>query len=54
MPGRDLKLVDLASEGLHRLHVPKEELIASPSRGYQDTARRAQALHRQFTDVDGL
>ena len=54
VPGRDLRLVDLTSEGLHRLKVPKEELIASPSRDYPDTALWAQALHRQFSDVDGL
>jgi len=54
LPGRDLRLVDLTSEGLHRLKVPKEELIASPLRDYPDTAQWAQALHRQFPDVDGL
>jgi hypothetical protein len=54
VPSRDLKLVDLTSEGLHRLKVPKEELIASPSRDYPATAVWAQALHRQFSDVDGL
>lgn len=53
-PGRDLKLVDLTSEGLHRLKVPKDELIASPARDYPDTALWAQALHRQFAEVDGL
>ncbi len=51
---RDLKLVDLTSEGLHRLKVPKEELIASPARDHPLTARWAEALHRQFADVDGL
>ncbi|WP_454709183.1 RES family NAD+ phosphorylase [Delftia acidovorans] len=54
VPSRDLKLVDLTSEGLHRLKVPKEELIASPSRDYPATAAWAQALHQQFSDVDGL
>ncbi|WP_232504686.1 RES family NAD+ phosphorylase [Acidovorax delafieldii] len=54
IPNRDLKLVDLTSEGLHRLKVPKDELIASPARDYPDTALWAQALHRQFPDVDGL
>ncbi len=53
-PTRDLKLVDLTSEGLHRLRVPKEELINSPSRCYLATALWAQALHQQFGDVDGL
>lgn len=54
MPNRDLLLVDLTSEGLHRSKVPKEELIASPSRDYASTAMWAQALHRQFPEVDGL
>jgi hypothetical protein len=54
VPGRDLKLVDLTSEGLHRLKVPKEELITSPARDYLETALWAQALHQQFPDIDGL
>ena len=54
VPSRELLLVDLTSEGLHRLKVPKEELIASPARDYVDTARWAEALHRQYKDVDGL
>ena len=54
LPRRDLRLVDLTSEGLHRLKVPKQELIASPSRDYPATARWAQALYQQFADVDGL
>jgi len=53
-PGRDLKLVDLTSDGLHRLKVPKSELIASPAGAYPQTARWAQALHRQCLDADGL
>jgi hypothetical protein len=54
VPSRDLRLVDLTSEGLHRLKVPKEELITSPSRDYLVTATWAEALHHQFADVDGL
>ncbi|KWT73984.1 MULTISPECIES: RES family NAD+ phosphorylase [unclassified Variovorax] len=54
VPRRELLLVDLTSEGLHRLKVPKEELIASPARDYVDTARWAEALHRQCKDADGL
>lgn len=53
-PSRDLKLVDLTSEGLHRLKVPKEEIITSPARDYVDTAKWAEALHQQFSDIDGL
>jgi hypothetical protein len=54
IPHRTLRLVDLTTEGLHRLKVPKEELVASPSRDYLETARWAEALHRQYRDVDGL
>lgn len=50
MPSRDLRLVDLTSEGPHRLKVPKEELIISPARDYLATARWAEALHHQFAD----
>jgi hypothetical protein len=53
-PARDLRLIDLTTDGLHRLKVPKEELIASPARFYTDTAKWAQALHQQFGDIDGL
>jgi len=54
IPQRALRLVDLTTEGLHRLRIPKEELVASPSRDYPATARWAEALHRQCRDVDGL
>lgn len=54
VPERALKLVDLTSEGLHRLKVLKDELIASPARDYPLTARWAAALHRQCPDADGL
>lgn len=54
LPNRDLKLVDLTSDGLHRLRVPKHELITSPSRYYPDTALWAQELHHQFPDIDGI
>lgn len=51
---RDLLLVDLTSEGLHRLKIPKEELISSPSRDYRATALWAQVLYQQIPEVDGL
>lgn len=54
VPQRALRLVDLTTDGLHRLKVPKDELIVSPARDYHDTARWAEALHRQCKDVDGL
>jgi len=51
---RDLQLVNLTTDGLHRLKVPKAELITSAPIDYLDTARWAEAIHRQFADVDGL
>ena len=51
---RDLLLVDLTTDGLHRLKLPKEELITSAARDYPETARWAEALHQQFKDIDGL
>lgn len=54
VPNRDLQLVTLTTDGLHRLKVPKAELIASPPIDYLDTARWAEAIHHQFAGVDGL
>lgn len=53
-PLRDLRLVDLCTEGLHRLRLPKEELTTSPARDYPGTARWAEALHQQLPRIDGL
>ena len=54
VPNRDLQLVNLTTDGLHRLKVPKSELITSPPIDYIDTARWAEAIHHQFPGVDGL
>jgi hypothetical protein len=54
VPKRDLQLVSLTSDGLHRLKVPKAELIASEPIDYLDTARWAEAIYHQFAGVDGL
>jgi len=54
VPQRDLRLVNLTTHGLHRLKVPKSELITSAPIDYPDTAKWAEALHRQCPDVDGL
>lgn len=54
VPARELRLVNLTTDGLHRLKLPKAELIASPPLDYLETARWAQALHHQCADVDGL
>ena len=42
-----LQLVNLTTDGLHRLKVSKAELIACPPSDYLDTARWAEALHRE-------
>lgn len=54
IPQRDLVLVDLTTDGLHRLRVPRAELIDSPPIDYASTARWAEALHRKYPTVDGL
>lgn len=54
VPRRDLKLVNLTTDGLHRLKVPKSELITSAPIDYLDTARWAAAIHHQCPEVDGL
>ena len=51
---RDLQLVTLTTDGLHRLKVPKSELIASAPINYIDTAAWAQAIHQQCPGVAGL
>ena len=54
VPQRDLQLVNLTTDGLHRLKVPKAELITSAPIDYLDTARWAEAIHHQCPEVDGL
>ena len=54
LPTRHLQLVKLTSDGLHRLKVPKAELITSPAADYLETAKWAQALHHQHRQVDGV
>ena len=54
IPGRDLTLVDLTSEGLRRLELTRGELIDSDARSYPNTAAWARALHAHSADIDGL
>lgn len=54
VPRRDLQLVNLTTVGLHRLKVPREELIGSSAIDYRHTAKWAEAIHHQFPGVDGL
>ena len=51
---RDLRLVNLTTVGLHRLRVPKEELLESAALDYPATAKWAEAIHHQFPLVDGM
>lgn len=51
---RDLRLVDLTSDGLSRLGLSRQELIESDPRSYTGTAAWAQALHAHPARVDGL
>jgi len=53
-PTRDLRLVDLTSEGLCRLGLTRGELIDSDARSYPDTAAWARILHAHPHRVDGL
>jgi RES domain-containing protein len=54
VPGRDLILVDLTSEGLRRLELTRSELIDSDARSYPDIAAWGSALHAHSPDIDGL
>jgi hypothetical protein len=55
-PTRDLRLVDLTSDGLSRLGVSRVELIESDPRSYTDTAAWSQMLHAHQASgtFDGL
>ena len=54
VPQPDLRLDNLTTDGLHRLKLPKAELIASAAIDYLATARWAEAIHHQHPDADGL
>jgi hypothetical protein len=54
VPQRALQLVDLTTDGLHRLKIPKSELINSAPIDYLSTAKWAQAIYNSFPNVDGL
>jgi len=52
--GRDLRLASLRAPDLLKWGVRREQLVGSLPTQYERTARWAQAIHRQFEDVDGL
>lgn len=51
---RDLTLVSLREPDLKRWRIKRTQLIASSPKLYSQTAAWAEAIHRQFQDVDGL
>lgn len=51
---RDLTIARLHAPDLRRWSLQPGDLSAAPSRHYEKTARWAEAIHRQFDDVDGL
>jgi hypothetical protein len=53
-PRRDLRLVQLHGQGLRRLDVSREELIACEADRYPETLRWAAALHATAERPDGM
>jgi hypothetical protein len=53
-PLRELRLADLTTDGLHRLKVPKAELVTSAPIDDPATALWAQTLHRCRQEIDGV
>lgn len=51
---RDLKLASLRKPDLQNWQVTRNALIASNAKHYGATAAWAEAIHHQFTDIDGL
>lgn len=51
---RDLTIARLHAPDLRRWSLAPADLSAAPSREYVRTARWAEAIHRQFPDLDGL
>ena len=51
---RELKLVSLRAPDLRRWRAGRDSLIASPPQFYKETVRWAQAIHQQFSEVEGL
>ena len=51
---RDLELVSLRTPDLKKWRISRSSLIASSPKQYPDTARWAEAIHHQFSRMDGL
>lgn len=51
---RDLALIDLSAVPLHKLGIPRKELIECDGSQYPETRAWAMALHNQYPDAEGL
>lgn len=51
---RDLNIARLHAPDLRKWGLKPKDLSAAPSSEYDGTARWAEAIHHQFSDVDGL
>ena len=51
---RDLALIDLSAVPLHKLGIPRKELIECDGSQYPETRAWALALHDQCPDAEGL
>ncbi len=51
---RELRLIDLTGLRLRRLGLTRAQLIETPATAYRDTARWAEALHRDCPEADGM
>jgi len=54
LPKRALSLINLSGKALHKLGIPRAQLLESEAADHPGTRPWAQALHEQFPAVDGL
>jgi hypothetical protein len=54
VPTGDLRLIDLGTIALHKMGVKRTQLIDTTKAHYPATRRWAQALYKEFPDVQGL
>lgn len=52
--GRDLMLVSLREPDLRRWHITRNQLIATSPKLYAGTVQWVEAIHLQFSNVEGL
>ena len=51
---RELRLVSLRAPDLRRWLISRDSMITSSPQFYEETVRWAEAIHRQFSNVEGL